>query len=52
MYEDENNVFELLPHDDFLEKKQILCVMCDRNYEGSDYINSYSKFTKIINKIN
>jgi dTDP-4-dehydrorhamnose 3,5-epimerase-like enzyme len=36
----------------FLEKKQILCVMCDRNYEASDYINSYSKFTKIINKIN
>ena len=26
--------------------------MCDRNYEASDYINSYGKFTKIINKIN
>jgi dTDP-4-dehydrorhamnose 3,5-epimerase-like enzyme len=32
----------------FLKKNQLLCVMCDRNYEKNDYINSYNKFIKII----
>ena len=32
----------------FLKKNQLLCVMCDRNYEKNDYINSYDKFIKII----
>lgn len=32
----------------FLKKNQLLCVMCDRNYEKNDYINSYSKFIRRI----
>ena len=36
----------------FLDKNSILLVACDMEYKFRDYIENYSDFLKIINKIN